>query len=345
MTKRNKLSAIITGITLIVSIIALYTFFDYKSTITEPASGNEDLIELTIAEGESTRNIAENLSRIGLIKSTLYFEIYVRVNNLATELQAGNYRIPANVTMEELAEILQVAYEQDVWITLPEGLMAIEVTDVISTEFAEVENSLFIRSDFLDLIESTQPVIDAELPIPDGKTCEGYLFPDTYRFSPDSTADSVLNELISNFKTKIYDKYSEQIYNSEYSLYQVIILASILEKETYHSEDRPLVADILEKRLEIGCALEVDATLLYHFQDWEYDILTEDLQLDTLYNTRKYSGFTPTPISNPGEETISAILNPEASEYWFYISDDDGNLYYGETLDEHNQNIQQYLSP
>lgn len=336
----------ITILSIIIIIFGALTFFyfDFKESITQPASDNKELIEFTIGEGQSTRDIAAGLLKAGLIKNSLYFEIYVRLNNLASTFQAGHYTIPQNVTMKELSEILQIAYEQDVWVTIPEGMMVTEIADIIDAEFSKVAEPLFIKDEFLTLAETTQPVIDAGLPIPEGKPCEGYLFPDTYRFSPDSTAQVVLNTLLSNFKSKIYDTYSGEINDSGYTLYEVLTIASILEKETYHSNDRYKVADILERRLQNGWALEVDATLLYHFGDWEHNITTEELQTDTPYNTRKYNGLTPTPINNPGEETISATLHPEENSYWFYVSDKDGNLYYGETLDEHNQNIKQYMN-
>lgn len=345
MTKQSKTSIAIISLLVILSMVFSFFFFDYKNSISEPASDSEELVEFVISEGESTRMIAANLKKVGLVKNSIYFEIYVRTNNLSSKFQAGHYSIPGNVSFLDLGEILQVAYEQDIWITIPEGMMGIEIADRIAEAFVQVQDSAFNKNDFLALIESTTHSIDVGFTIPEGKPYEGFLFPDTYRFSQDSTAESILEAMLSNFKSTIYDTYSGEIEDSGYTLYEVITLASILEKETYHTEDRHKVADIMERRLNEGWALEVDATLLYYFQDWEHDITTEDLQIDTPYNTRKYQGITPTPINNPGEETITAVLYPESNDYWFYVSDTDGNLYYGETLDEHNQNIQQYLSP
>ncbi|MFH1547495.1 MAG: endolytic transglycosylase MltG [bacterium] len=344
MTKQNKTLITITSFIAVFIILFSFFFFDYKDSIDKSASDNEELVEFVISEGETTRSIAAGLKKVGLVKNSIYFEIYVRLNALSSKFQAGHYSIPGNVSFLDLGEILQVAYEQDIWITIPEGMMASEIADIIAEEFVQVQDSAFNKNDFIALIESTTHSIDLDLPIPDGKPYEGYLFPDTYRFSQDSTAESVLEAMLSNFKSKIYDNYSGEINDSGYTLYEVLILASILEKETYHTKDRFIVADIMERRLNNDWALEVDATLLYYFQDWEHDIITKDLQIDTPYNTRKYEGLTPTPINNPGEETISAVINPQSNDYWFYVSDKDGNLYYGKTLDEHNQNIQQYLS-
>jgi UPF0755 protein len=150
--------------------------------------------------------------------------------------------------------------------------------------------------------------------------------------------------MISNFKVKIYDEYENELSNSKYNLYEVITLASIVEREAIFEDDRGMVADILERRLEINWALEVDVSLLYYFEDWKYELTTEDLQTDTLYNTRLYTGLTPTPICNPGESAITAVLSPTSNNYWYFVSDNDGDLHYGETLDEHNSNIQQYMN-
>ncbi len=345
MIKKNKFPIGLASVSFILLTLSLFFYLDYKNSITRPVSDSSELINFSIEEGQSTKDIAANLLDAELITSSIYFEIYVRQNNLAANLQAGSFQIPGNVTMEELSEILQIAYEQDVWVIIPEGLTKIEIADLLADGFSDVENPSFIRNEFITLTETTDPVQNAGLTIPAGKNCEGYLFPDTYRFSPDSTAQSVLETLISNFKIKIYDEYYKEIESSGYSLYEVLILASIIERETKNSDDRPLAADILERRLNDGWALEVDATLLYHFQDWEYDISSEDLKIDTPYNTRIYQGLTPTPICNPGEESIDAVLNPQSNDYWFYVSDEEGDLHYGKTIDEHNQNIQQYLSP
>ncbi|GAH38365.1 unnamed protein product, partial [marine sediment metagenome] len=204
--------------------------------------------------------------------------------------------------------------------------MATEVESIISETFATNPQSSFDSDKFLNLITTTAPDTTVDLPIPVGKPLEGYLFPDTYRFPSDATAEYVLHAILENFRTKVYEPHMQEIEQSPYTLYEIVTLASILERETKHSEDRPVVADVLLKRLDNGWALQTDATTLYYFGDWTHDITAADLEIDSPYNTRKYTGITPTPIANPGEETVRAVLFPQSNEYWYYISDADGNL-------------------
>lgn len=330
---------------MVVAISAgLYVYSDYKKYVDSPFNESSKIIEITIDEGSTTDDIAEILYEKGLIKSTLYFDLYIKQSDLGTSLQAGTFRFPKNSSMKEIAEYLQNASLPDVWVTIPEGLMVTQIADLINEAFLLNETQDFSKDEFLALTETPDMAISLGIPVPEGKPLEGFIYPDTYRFPADATAEYVLNSiLVDGFQSKIYDKYEAEIENSQFSLYEIVTLASILERETRSSADRPLVADILIRRYENGWAFEVDATLLYYFKDWTHEITYQDLQLDTPYNTRKYVGFTPTPISNPGEETIKAILYPEANDYWFYLNDSDGILHYATTLSEHENNIEQYI--
>jgi len=344
---KKVLKALLILLIIIIAAAAVLIFFllkDYRDSLDTPAGDSTEIVEFTIEEGETTTQITHALKESGLINNELYFRLYLRQEGLETELQAGSFRIPGNLTIKEIAETLQHAAVPDVWATIPEGLMATEITDILEEAFSANPNSSFDKAEFSNMVDSGSLISEMNIPIPEGQPLEGYLFPDTYRFPSDSTTEYVLATILRDgFRTKIYEKYLQEINHSDYSMYEILNLASILERETRHTEDRPLVADILIRRLENNWALEVDATLLYYFNDWTHVITYQDLQLDTPYNTRKHNGFPPTPISNPGEESIKAILYPEPNENWFYISDLDGILHYAVTLEEHNANIQKFL--
>ncbi|MEA3357547.1 MAG: endolytic transglycosylase MltG [Patescibacteria group bacterium] len=324
-------------------ITMIYLFNDYSKCIDTPASDSTEKVEFIIEEGETTTEIALSLKQADLIQNELYFRIYIRKQGISTKLQAGTFQIPKNLTLKQICETLQLGTHPDIWVTIPEGLMTTEIADIIQQEFQENTENSFSKDEFLSISLDPTMLQDMDIPIPAGKPIEGYLFPDTYRFPSDATAEYVIAAILSNFATKIYDVHYKSVEESGLTLYEVLILASIIERETKFSDDRPVVADIMHRRLNENWALEVDATLLYHFQDWEHEISSEDLQLDSLYNTRKYPELPPTPISNPGEETIRAILAPESNSYWFYVSDSDGDLHYAETMGEHEENISKYI--
>lgn len=331
---------------IIIALVAAGTFVLYSSyhKAVEIGYGNPTkTVEFTIEEGESIDEISEDLFKKGLITNPYYFQLYVRLHNVADKLQAGSFKVPDNLPMRELVEILMHAVFPDVWVTIPEGLMATEIAGILEEGFSGYENEEFDQGQFLSLVQN--PILpDGYVnPAPEGKPLEGYLFPDTYRFPPDATAEYVLLTILATFDKKIVRAHEKEIEESAYSLDELITLASILERETRHPDDRPIVADILLRRMETGWALEVDATLLYYFSDWTHEISYDELQLDTPYNTRKYTGLPPTPIANPGAQAFNSVLEPEANSYWFYISDKDGILHYAETLAEHNRNISTYL--
>jgi UPF0755 protein len=125
--------------------------------------------------------------------------------------------------------------------------------------------------------------------------------------------------------------------------YEDIILASMVEREGYNSTDRAIIADILQRRYEEGWLLQVDATLLYPKKDWSHTITDIDKEDDNPYNTYKYPGLPPTPICNPGLQSINAVRNPQPNSYYYYIHEDDGTAHYSTTLSEHNANVNQYL--
>jgi UPF0755 protein len=345
MKKSLKFIAIfLVIITFGVAGITLYFFKSYKDALDEKAGDSKEPVEFLIEEGESVEQIATKLEENNLIVNELYFRLYLKQNDLETKMQAGKFRIPQNSTIKDVAEILQNAKKPDIWVTIPEGLMTTQIADIIEKEFNTNPENSFDKAAFLEMVQSAALIDQLDIPKPADKPLEGYLYPDTYRFPADANEEYVLNALLTEgFNQKIYTKYKSDIDNSQFSLYEVLILASILERETRHSEDRPIVADILIRRINNNWRLDVDATLLYYFKDWEHEITMEDLQIDNPYNTRKVNGLPPTPIANPGEDTIKAILNPEANEFWYYVNDSEGNLHYATTEYEHNINIQKYV--
>ena len=324
-------------------VTAVYVITDYNSAVNEGDGNPSNTVSFTIEEGETVDSISKKLKEKGLIKNEYYFKFYVMQSGIADKLQAGSFTIPHHLSMKEIGDLLQNAQFPDIWVTIPEGVMALEVADYLEEAFSQYPENSFSREEFLAMVDAPPATMTSTIPIPANAPLEGYLFPDTYRFPPDATTEYVLGTILATFRQRIYDPNMKAIEESGYSLYDILIFASILERETKHSGDRPAVADILLRRLENNWALEVDATLLYHFGDWTRVITAEDLEIDSPYNTRKFKGLPPTPIANPGEETVEAVLYPSSNDYWYYISDQDGNLHYAVTLDEHNNNIYEYL--
>jgi UPF0755 protein len=266
-------------------------------------------------------------------KHVYYTKIYLRINNLSTKLQAGVYELPKSLSIIEIIDILQNGRNQDVWISIPEGLRKDEIAKIIEDELSVYDSSLFSASEFLSLTTNQEFINTLNLDI-EIDNLEGFLFPDSYAFPRDIDTQGVIEILVENFKTKVG--------NNEYT-YEDIIFASIVEREGYNGNDRPIIAGIILKRYNEGWLLQADATLLYPVKDWKHVITQEDKNDDNPYNTYKKIGLPPTPICNPGLQSIEAVWNPTDTNYYYYIHDTDGNPHYGRTLEEHNKNVDTYL--
>ena len=172
---------------------------------------------------------------------------------------------------------------------------------------------------------------------------EGYLFPDTYLFLPNSEITQVLSFMKNNFDKKIQSIESE-IIEFKKPLNDVIIMASILEEEARKTDTRRTIAGILWKRLSVGMPLQVDVTFQYINGKKTFELTTEDLKIDSPYNTYKYRGLPPTPISNPGLDSILSAITPIETPYFYFLSDKDGNMHYAKTFSEHKKNKELYLN-
>lgn len=306
----------------------------YEHALTEPNSSSTEIVEFEIMEGESVESIVPSLINQELLKEEYrnYFLIYLKVNNIAPKIQAGNFKIPKNLTMKELAETLQVAEAPNEWITITEGLRADEIAQKFAETFDDIEYDEFMR-----LVEDKEFIVSLNLHGDNITTLEGFLFPDKYFLDKEVDEEEAILVLVENFKNKVPENYN----------YEDIIIASMIEREGINAEDRRKISGILQKRLEEQWLLQVDATLLYHQKDWSHVITVQDKEEAQPYNSYMYHGLPPTPICNPGLDSIESVFNPTETNYYYYIhyTNEDGNLVpgYSETLDEHERKVQQYL--
>ncbi len=303
----------------------------------KPVSTNENLQSFIIPKGYSASQIGNKLEDQNLIKSSLAFKFYAQVTSNSKKIQAGEYLLSPSFSLFKVVSQLTSGPVEE-WVTIPEGLRREEVVEkyisVLKRNKADAE---VFRQDFLAITANK----------------EGLLFPDTYLFPKTVSASIVANKMLSTFDNKISAQMEADINASEYSLEQVIILASVIERETRKDEERPVVAGILFNRLEIGMGLQVDASVQYALAttecrvgtmcDWWPALTREDMSINSSYNTYKYAGLPPAPIANPSLSSISAVIYPTDSSYLYYLHDGEGKIHYAKTLEEHNENIRKYL--
>lgn len=296
----------------------------------QPVYSNKEFKNFLITKGTSASTIGNNLQKAGLIKSSLAFKIYTQFSGISGNIATGEFRLSPGFNLFQTVNTLTKGPAL-LWVTIPEGLRREE----IAAKFAKGldRNTTFI-TEFLAA----------------SKNDEGTLFPDTYLFPKDASASAIVNKMTRTFAAKTNSLGA----SGGLSYEQRIILASILERETKTDEERPVVAGILINRLQIGMALQVDATVQYAVGtsrcknqtvscSWWEPLTKEDLSINSPYNSYKFAGLPPSPISNPGLSSLNAAFNPTKSDYLYYIHDSEGQIHYAKTLQEQNANVAKYL--
>jgi UPF0755 protein len=303
--------------------------------------------EITIQQGESAREIWERLVNEEITDSTLPWRYYAWRLNAADRLQAGTYKLEQGNHLREVIEgfVTGKGISRDIVLTYPEGFTLKQMAARTAAQKIGTEEQ-FLQAAQPHLYVSEFPFLGN---LPPERTLEGYLFPDTYRVFADDTPQDVIRRMLANFHVRIQEANvpSEALVKGEVkpgrTLDQIIIMASIIEREVQKPEDMATVAGILWKRNDAEMGLDADATVRFALEKWDGGLTVQDLAIDSPYNTRRYRGLPPGPISNPGLAAIMAAINPKESEYWYYLSAQDGTTIYAKTNDEHNANKAKYL--
>jgi len=311
----------------------------YRAALSRPSRSTETA-EITIPAGMGVAEISALLFENKLIRSEGLFKLYLRLNDLGATLEAGEYSVPPRLSLPETVALLQHG-TFDLKATFPEGWRREEMAEYLGELMAGVDDTKITESGFLSASVGM----------------EGYLFPETYFVSREASAEEVVILMRGMFDKKFGDEWRRKAEERGLSVEEVVILASIVEREVTLAEDRAKVAGILIKRWKNGWPLEADATIQYalatsnyqlsaiddDFTWWPERLTKADLAIDSPYNTRKYRGLPPAPVCNPGLATLTAVVDYEETPYWFYVSDKEGKIHFSKTLDEHNQQVLQYV--
>jgi UPF0755 protein len=308
-------------------VIAVAGFYIYTQFQPVNASAT-DTVEFVIPKGQATSIIANRLQEEKIIKNALVFRVLAKLDGFESQMQSGTFELSPAMTPSQVGEALTKGTE-DVWITLLEGWRVEEIAESIAQE--------------------QLPFFDADEFISLAKSDEGKMYPDSYLIPRQYTAEQVHSLLLNTFETKVIDSLADEIAASERDFEDVLIMASIVEREGRGLEQMRQVAGILWNRVDIGMPIQADATLQYIAgynkteKSWwaQPDVSVKSVQ--SPYNTYLNPGLPPRPISNPSADAIRATLEPTESDYLFYIHDREGKMHYAVTLDEHNENINKYL--
>lgn len=338
--KKNKWLLVVVAIVILGAIFLWYKDNRYQyliSTPTDPADDSK--ISFSIKKGDNITEIGANLMGKGLIPDEGAFRDYLRSNGMDRKIVAGRFMLNKTQTIRDIGAIIVDSKQSEFIITIPEGSTVRDIdAKLVEMEAAGAGDFIKAVKGFKDF--EKYPFIDKAKAQTLEYPLEGYLFPDTYFIDPQNFySENLIQLMLNNFSAKLGDEVDK---THSRSLQEIIIMASIVEKEVRTDKDRPIVAGILWKRLENNWMLGADAALLYLKNDG--DISYGDLQADSPYNTRNRTGLPPGPICNPGLKSIMAAINPEESPYFFYLTKSDtGEVVYAATNDEHNSNKVKYL--
>lgn len=338
-----KIGLIIVGI-LIVGIVIMYV-----SMFTKVSSSDAE-IEVEIPLGTGSSGIAEILKEKDVIKSKLGFKIYIKINGI-DDFQAGSYKLRQNMSLKEIANSLQsgIIYDDNqITFTYLEGKNMRWLAEKIAKTTNNTEEYVYKMlkdEDYINSLIEKYWFITEEIKNEDiYYTLEGYLFPDTYALqNKDVTVEEIFEKMLDKME-EVLEEYKEEIEESDLNVHEILTLASIVEMESVHTEDRKDVASVVYNRLNRNMAIQSDVTTYYAFQIdmGERDLYQKELDTYNPYNTRgpNMEGKLPVgPISSVSKSSIEAAINPNQTDYLFFVADKNGKVYFSKTSSEHDRII------
>ena len=285
--------------------------------------------EFKIKKGESFFAIAKNLKKEGIIDNYYLFLFYLFGTQKYSQLQAGKYLFYPPLTPKQLVNQIIKGETIKERLTIIEGWTLKEIATLLEEKgYSQKEFFSLVTKDFSDEFDFLKDK-------PKDLTLEGYLFPDTYEIEPEESLESIIKKILKNFDRKLDPEMRDEITRQQKTIFEIVIMASMLEKEVKTLEEKRLVSGILWKRLRVGMPLQVDATISYITGKKTTKISLKETQIDSPYNTYKYKGLPKGPICNPGKESIFAAIYPKESDYWYYLSTPDGEIIFSRTFKEH----------
>lgn len=302
----------------------------------------EKKVVVNIPSGSGTDSIADILSDAKLIKNKLVFKINVKMSGKASQFKAGEYQFDQSYTNGEIINDIAAGkiYHSGPKVTVKEGATSIEIIDEL------VKKNLGTKENYEKLINNPDEFRDKYEFLKDKniKSLEGFLYPSTYFCTEGESEREVISRMLNKFDEMYkYKIKPEMDKHKDLNFYDVMKMASIIEKEAVVDKDRPLISSVFYNRLAKDMPLQSDATIQYAFKERKKVVTYEDLKIESPYNSYKYKGLPPTPIANPSWKSIEAAINPAETDYLYFVAKTDGGENnYAKTYEEHLKNEKQY---
>ena len=337
---KDKVVKILLIVLAVIVLVVGYFGITMYQEFTSTGSGTEEIVVIEIEQGETTKTIATKLKDSGLIDYEIVFYLKVKSIGVADKLRYGTYSLHKGAGISEIIEDLTSggAQKDSVMFTIPEGYTIELIAKKLEKE------GICTEQEFLDAVQKDYDYwFLKELPeneqIP--YKLQGFLYPETYAISDSMTAEDIVHVMLKQFDKEFTDELRNQMKQQNKTIYEIVVEASIIERETKLEHEKVMVAGVIENRFKKGMKLEIDATTLYPLTEGLYNktrVFFVDLEIDSLYNTYMYEGLPVGPICNPSISSMEAALNPAEHSYLYYHTDkekNDGSHIFTETYEEH----------
>lgn len=349
-TVRKIVSIIIISLVLIFIVGTISGYLYIKSALQPVDPEDERGVEVEIPLGSTSSSIADILEESGIIKDSRIFRIYTKIKN-ESDFQAGNYTFTPAMTIDEIIESLKTGVLVKAPIdkvTIPEGKTIEEIAEIFA------EKHYFSKEDFIDrvndedyleeLMETYPSILSEDILSEDIRTpLEGYLFAATYDiFIENPNLDDII-EMMLDRTVEVVNENQKDIDKSDFSIHEILTFASLVEKEASSKDQRKGISSVFYNRLEEGMPLQTDPTVLYAMGEHKDKVLLKDLEIDSPYNTYQIKALPVGPISNFSVNSLKASLNPEESDYMYFLHDEDGGIHFAETHEEHIKHKEEYI--
>lgn len=351
----GRIVLIVVATLIVIGGILVYSIYSYIKTSLEPFdASNSEVTQIEVPIGTSNKGIGEILENEKVIKSGLVFNYYTKFNNF-TDFQSGYYQMAPNMTLDEIAKMLEdggtaePVEVADAKIIIPEGF----TVDQIAGRIADLTE--FSADDFMELMTDEQYFQELLKEYPELLTSvsesegvkyplEGYLFPATYDYYKEMSLKDIVNQMVAK-ANNVLAFYFENIQEMGYTVNELLTVASLVEKEGVKDADRKKIAQVFYNRLEVDMPIQSDISVLYALGEHKELVTYKDLEVDSPYNLYLNTGLGPGPFNNPSEDAIKAALNPTENEYYYFVADiKTGKVYFSETFAEHEELVAKYVN-
>ena len=320
------------SVMLIAGIIFIVLLYNYGNT---PASTSPVEQVVTIEPGMTLRQVSNFLADRKLLDEPSAFVLYTYLQGKQNRIQAGEYRFSPSVPPWKILESLTNGTAILYTVTIPEGYRITEIAELLEKK-GLVNKEAFIT-------ETRNKKLMKALQIPSGDSLEGYLYPETYKFTKGVGAKKIVQTLIDTFRERVQKpELMQQANAGKLTFHEIVTLASLIEKETGLGAERKLISSVFHNRLARKMRLQTDPTVIYAMVNFDGNIRKKDLSIDSPYNTYKYFGLPPGPIASPGLESIRAALEPDHSDYLYFVSRKNGSHQFSTNYKDHNRAVQKY---